>query len=150
MHNISFFKNGGDIIEKVETFIQHYRALDYIIDEKGNSIRCFKWGIPFKLSYLLACSITNYELVKENTVFKITTGKEKLESAIDCLKWIDKAIAYGIVKEGQGLVSKFKECSEENISLRKELETASDSLMRAKERIEELECIIPNAGSEHA
>lgn len=135
-------------IKKLEVFIQHIRDLDYVIDDKGKSL-IYKYmddnGQKTEdcLTDLLAKSISQYEVSKNIPL-------NKADYALKCDHWINLAITNGIIKEGHGLIKKLKNCSEENIILRKELETVSDSLMRAKEKIEELEQMIPSFGNEHA
>jgi hypothetical protein len=124
----------SDIFEKVEIFIKRIRELDYVIDKTDN------------ISDYLAISMTEYEAYAASKVEPLT----KWMKAYTCLFFINRAIANGIVKPGDALTSKFKECSEENTKLKEEMEIMSNDLIKAKERIEELEQMIPSAGSEHA
>ncbi len=134
-----------DVIEKVETFIQRIQDLDFVINPTSGSLIYGEGENARTLSDLLVESITSYEVDRYDSDPKV-----KILSAYRCLVQINRAFACGIIKEGEALISKFKKRSEENIKLRRELETVSDSLMRAKERIEELEQMMPNAGSENA
>lgn len=138
-----------ELIQKVERFIQHLLTLDFVIDnKKGDSIRIFHLTASGKraediLSSLLSNAIIKYELYKYHQ-------EKKYEFAFECLQWITSALSHGIVKEGHGLINKFNDCSKENVDLNEKIEILSDALMKAKERIEELEQLHPSAGSENA
>lgn len=159
-----------EVIKKIEAFIQRLRDLDYIIEDNRaslihNSIKPLIYDYAKDdgqreeecLVDLLAKSITEYELSKN-------IPSNKISSIYKCEHWINVALTNGIVKEGRGLVNKLKDSyekntklegdlklfSNQNIDLRKELEIISNDLMRAKQRIEELEQIMPSAGSEHS
>lgn len=120
-----------DIIKKTETLIQRIQNLDYVVESGGDT------------SFLDA-SMTLFDMsINESE-------SNRIPYAMLFLMYFNQSLTKGVIKPGQGLVNELKDCSEENINLRKELETASDSLMRAKERIEELEAMMPTAGSEHA
>lgn len=131
------------MIEQVETFIQHLRDLDFIVAPEGNKIR-YGQGVITTLSDELADSISIYEVSKYDP-------KERLISAHKCMRWINRACASGIIKEGDGLINKFKECfdknieiSKKNIELAKDLDETNRELRDAKEKIKELEQMIPH------
>lgn len=132
-----------NIIEQVETFIQHLRNLDFIVSPEGNKIR-YRQGVITTLSDELADSISIYEASKYDP-------KECLISAHKCMRWINRACASDIIKEGDGLINKFKECfdknieiSKKNIELAKDLDETNRELWYAKEKIKELEQMIPH------
>lgn len=127
----------NNIIETVESFICHFRNGDYTIDPKGAKIEYSeKNSMGYRdnigsLPDLLAKSILKYEVSKRDL-------KQKISSAYECLNWIDRARAFGIVNEGIGLVSKYKECSEQNTMLLQELQDLSGKYAELKGRYEEL------------
>lgn len=131
------------IIEKVEVFIQHMQNLDFVIDPVYSSIVYGDGEDSKTLSDLLVESITYYEGDRYNPDPRVS-----IPSAYKCLVQINRAFACGAIKEGEGIVAKLKECSEENVKLKKELEIISTELMRAKERIEEFEMLYPSSGIE--
>lgn len=120
-----------DLIKKAETLIQRIQNLDYVVESGGDTSS-------------LDASMTLFDMsINESE-------SNRIPYAMLFLMYFNQSLTKGIIKPGQGLVNELKDCSEENINPRKELETTSDSLMRAKERIEELEAMMPTAGSEHA
>jgi phage shock protein A len=132
------------IVEKVEDFIRRYNNLEYTIDSKATSIRYIGEGDahPRSLSDDLADSISRYEHNRNNP--------SKQGYARICLIDINRAFANGVIKEGNGLVSKLEECTKKNTELENDLRKVSDELYNAKEKIEELRQQIPNFGSENA
>jgi hypothetical protein len=63
------------------------------------------------LSDVLALMTENYHKYKD--------GNYKELFAKLCIGWIDKAYYYGVIKEGNGLIRKHRECSEENEGLKR-------------------------------
>jgi hypothetical protein len=129
----------SSIIEKVETFIQRLHDLDYVIDQTATNIW---YGRPppyptlidnrTNLADNLSNAITDYEANKGNEQLK-------LASASRCLMWINKAFACGVIKEGEGLARKLKECQEKNVRLEKDVEKLSIDYLNLKKMQDELE-----------
>jgi len=121
-------------IKRVEDFIERLHNLDYVIDEKAQRLVYFSeisdWGIGHGrkgvLSDLLANAISEYELNRDNPTLK-------WKAAQKCLIWIDKAFASGVVQEGKGLVSKYKELEREI----KHLQERFDECNRRRQILEE-------------
>lgn len=87
-------------IERVESFIQRFNDLDIVIDQNARNIPFSKYesGQPPQqknLADVLALMIESYNEYK-HTEFKEFSAKT-------LAGWIDKAIAFGVVKEGQGV-----------------------------------------------
>lgn len=128
--------NTNDVIEAVETFIHHLRDLDYIVAPEGNKMRYSQKSSGYDVDIgtlpdLLAQSISKYEAYKYNT-------KERLYKAIECLAWINRAYTSGIITEGNGLLGRFKECSEQNMKLESELQDLSSKYLILQGKYQEL------------
>lgn len=117
------------IVERVETFIQRLNDLDYIISPEAGELLYGDRLNPKErgksLADYLANSINEYEQKRDS--------KESEFKAIVCNLWINRAFAQGIVKEGQGLARKLKECRERNIQLESDLEKLSMEYLQLHE-----------------
>lgn len=111
------------IIKQVEDFIRKLHDLDIIIDQRADKINYInkdKGNSIGTLSNLLAVSIRNYELNKNNPETKLTCAKTVHDL-------MEKAYANGVVKLGEGLIRKYEECLRRREELEKELEELSSS-----------------------
>jgi hypothetical protein len=117
----------SDIYIQIEDFIQRMRNLELVVDKKD------------EMSDYLAIAMTEYEMKA-----KISDPLSKWVTANTCLLIINQALTHGIVKPGEGVVKKLKECSDMNIELTKELERVNIELIDAKNKIEELEQMSPH------
>jgi hypothetical protein len=110
-------------VEIVESFIQGIHDSDIIIDQSARNIPFMKYesGQPPQqrnLADVLALMIETYHEHK-NDNFKEFYAKM-------CARWIEKARIFGVVKEGEGLTSKLKDCKSEKEELQKTLEEISN------------------------
>jgi hypothetical protein len=117
-------KNDDEI---VESFIQRLHYLVIIIDQKAPDIPITKYeaGQPPQtknLSDLLALMVENY---KEHRNDNFRDMFAKLYAG-----WIDKAHIYGVVKQGEGLATKFKDCKSEKEEFQNTLDEISDRNIR--------------------
>lgn len=124
----------SDLIKEVETFIRRYKDLDYVVFPEAGEMMFEGEEGESCLSDFLAGSISTYE------------EKRDIKSAIYCSYCINKALACGVIKTGEGLISKNEACSKkttnhskENEILKKKLEEVNRELNDAKKRIKELE-----------
>jgi len=83
-------------VVRVDTFIERLHNGDLVIRPQNNDDRNIAEG--------LSQIITIY--LEENEPSK------KIRDADDCLYWINSVFINGIVHEGEGLISKIKECKE--------------------------------------
>ena len=114
-------------VEIVESFIQGLYDLEIIIDQKALDIPITKYeaGQPPQtknLSDVLALMVENYK-EHRNDNFRDMFAKF-------CAGWIDKAHIYGVVKQGEGLATKFKDCKSQKEELQKTLDEISDRNIR--------------------
>ena len=128
----------SSIIEKVEIFIQRLHDLDYAIAPEATKI----WYYPTSTSTLtppkkgrsladsLANAITEYEGKK-------CDERSRVIYAHICLIWVNRAFSSGVIKEGQGLARKLKECQEKNAQLERDIEKLSIDYLNLQRQYEE-------------
>ncbi len=118
----------SSIIEKVDSFIQRLHDMDCIISSEARQIFYILPKEPEgkSLADFLANAIHDYEKYSEDKELKFSR-------ATICLLWINRAFTHGIVKDGEGLIRKLKECREKNIQLEKDLERLSEDYLRTQE-----------------
>src|SRR2546426_12392693 len=98
-------ESASDVVEKVETFIQRCKDLNYVFSPEALKLVVHKseaYSDRMPWANLIADAMTLYTLNKGNPDHRLTTAQE-------CLTLINKAFAAGIVKEGPGLINKHKE-----------------------------------------
>ena len=132
-----------EILKEVEDFIQHLRDGDYIIDSKSYRLKFSHAPLveggrkQSSLPELISDSITMYELMKSDPY-------RRFDSACQCLIWINKARAFNLIKEGEGLLNKFKECSEKNTKLEIENAKLREELAEDNEKNKAYEGMLPH------
>jgi len=106
----------------VETFIRRLHDGDIVVSSEASVVmyQNASTSLSVPLSDSLANSISAYEAHKLDL-------ERLMYYAEDCLGWINRAIARGLIREGSGLFSKIRACEErygklalENIQLKKE------------------------------
>jgi hypothetical protein len=93
------------VTEKVETFIQRYHDLEFVVTEEGRKLTSPEdpaTGRRVLWVNSLADSISAYSLNRDNP-------QVRLKYAQECLGYINKAFAAGIIRDGPGLITKYKE-----------------------------------------
>lgn len=117
------------VIEKVENFINkvHSHPSDIVLEGAGDVGLVFG-DYPHEkhrtLAMVLAESMMEYERHRNDD--------KKIETALDCLKWINEAYAYGVVRDREDIRNKLKDCVNRTTGLERELH-------QAHQRIAELE-----------
>jgi hypothetical protein len=101
-------------VEMVESFIQGLHDSDIIIEQSARNIPFTKYESgqapqQRNLADVLAIMIETYHEHKNDNF--------KEFSAEICARWIEKARIFGVVKEGEGLTSKLRECKSEKEEL---------------------------------
>jgi hypothetical protein len=116
-------QDSAKVIERVDTFIKNMQDLVYVFNRSKDSDE--------DILILLSQCLTKYELYKEDA--KLTN-----ENAAVCLSFINATLSLGIIKEGQGSISKLKDCTEKNIALENELLKISEDYDTLKHEYEDL------------
>jgi hypothetical protein len=93
---------GKGVIERVDTFIRRFQDLDFVSRPIHDSDR--------ELAHELARYLSDYVMLDAHNPYK-----EGLASL--CEVWINRAIATGIIKEGEGVLRQLRRTSEERAKL---------------------------------
>jgi hypothetical protein len=120
MSNHSKLKND---VEIVESFIQGIHDSEIIIDQSARDIPFTKYELEQppqrrNLADVLALMFETYNEHKNDNL--------KEFSAKICARWIEKARIFGVVKEGEGLTLKLRDCNSEKEQLQKTIDEISD------------------------
>jgi hypothetical protein len=110
------------VIAQVETFIQRYHDLEFVVTEDARSLTGREdtaTGKRFLWVNNLADSISNYSLNRDKPQFR-------LKYAQDCLGFINKAFAAGIIRDGPGLITKHKEAESKIAQLEAQVKKLSE------------------------
>ena len=107
----------ANVIERVDTFIRHFQDLDFISHPIHDADR--------QLSHDLSRYISDYLALPSQSPFK-----EGLASL--CESWINKAIASGVIKEGEGVLRQLRHTSEQREKLIQENERLKAEIARLK------------------
>lgn len=109
------------VIERVDTFIRHFQDLDYISHPIHDSDR--------ELAHDLARYLSDYISLDPNS-----PCKEGLASL--CETWINRAIAAGVIKEGEGVLRQLRRTNEEREKLILENQRLTNELNRVQAALE--------------
>ncbi len=93
---------GKDVMERVDTFIRRFQDLDFISRPIHEADR--------ELAHELARYLSDYVMLEAHNPYK-----EGLASL--CEIWINRAIATGIIKEGEGVLRQLRRTNEERAKL---------------------------------
>jgi hypothetical protein len=121
----------------VETFIRRLHDGDIVVSTEASSIMYYTPSAPMPnvpLSEGLANSISAYEAHKLDL-------EHLLYYAGDCLSWINRVIARGLIREGSGLFSKMRVYEEEYGRLaleNRQLKEGIDKLQKENDRLKKL------------
>ncbi len=127
-------KEQKDAVESVDTFIRRLRDLDLVIDPQAQYLAYYHKKTRQPTGYfsdLLANAITKYE-ANRNPQIKGTLAEI-------CLIWINRAFSCGLIKEGEGLITKLRECQEKNAHLERENKLIATAYKELQDKHEELE-----------
>jgi hypothetical protein len=98
------------IVDKVEKFIQRIHDGTYKIDisaykiiTEGDNLTKIRTNLP----ETLAGAMQDYEVLKS------VSPSPNQQAAASCLFWINRAFAYGVVREGESLIQKLGEKDKE-------------------------------------
>lgn len=118
---------GRCVIERVDTFIRRFQELDFISRPIHEADR--------ELAHDLARYLSDYVILDVHNPYK-----EGLASL--CEIWINRAIAAGIIKEGEGVLRQLRRTNEEraklfeeNLKLTRELADAKAELELTRSRL---------------
>ena len=108
---------GRGVIERVDAFIRHFQDLDFISRPIHDTDR--------ELAHDLARYLSDYLALPPQSPYK-----EGLAAL--CESWINKAIASGIIKEGEGVLRQLRRTSEEREKLMQENQRLTNELAETK------------------
>ncbi len=109
---------GRSVIERVDAFIRRFQDLDFISRPIHEADR--------ELAHDLARYISDYLALSPQNPFK-----EGLASL--CESWINKAIASGVIKEGEGVRRQLRRTNEEREKLMQENQRLSSEIAKLKQ-----------------
>ena len=148
-------KKDSRVIAEVEAFIKDFHSGDIVISPNAREVwltipieSANKDSLLFRektqktcLSDLLAWAIASYLYLKDNQV----GSQMKLDQAYECLDYIERARAYGLVIP-QKLTSQLEQYKEENSRLKEQNDKLSRENANQKKLIEEMHKTIDTIG----
>ncbi len=112
---------GRGVMERVDTFIRRFQDLDFISRPIHEADR--------ELAHELARYLSDYVMLEAHNPYK-----EGLASL--CEVWINRAIATGIIKEGEGVLRQLRRTNEERARLLEENQKLTSELADVKAELE--------------
>ncbi len=112
---------GSGVIERVDTFIRRFQDLDFISRPIHEADR--------ELAHDLAKYLSDYLSLDAHNPYK-----EGLASL--CEIWINRTIAAGIIKEGEGVLRQLRRTNEEHAKLMEENQRLTRELGEAKAELD--------------
>ena len=112
---------GKGVMERVDTFIRRFQDLDFISRPIHEADR--------ELAHELARYLSDYVMLDVHNPYK-----EGLASL--CEVWINRAIATGIIKEGEGVLRQLRRTNEERAKLLEVNQKLTNELAEVKTELE--------------